>query len=151
MSAELTARKVAQVAAIAAKVSVALESDAAILGPRYTTSALQQMGWARSYGRDRAYRAAFADYFTLAWLARYTTLSGAAASEACHAICEPALDNPITITFKSRISGISHIAYVARTERVITYTVDGTHLVCTYADGRSRRFEAKFGSVKETT
>jgi hypothetical protein len=76
MSAELRARKAAQLVTLDAKASVARESDKAILTPRYTSAALQQMGWERSYGRPRSYRAAFATAFMMAWLARFDALGG---------------------------------------------------------------------------
>lgn len=56
--------------------SVARESDAAILTPRYTTSALEQMGWQLSYGQTRAYREAYTESFVKAWQARYAKLGG---------------------------------------------------------------------------
>lgn len=76
MSKELTARKAAQLAALDAKASVARETDAAILTPKYTVSALHQNGWMRSYGAPRAYRAAFTNAYVLAWAARYDALRG---------------------------------------------------------------------------
>lgn len=74
MSRELAARTLGQEAAAAAVASVARESDAAVLGPRYTTQALHQMGWARSYGASRVYRAAFTNAFVLAWQSRVAAL-----------------------------------------------------------------------------
>jgi hypothetical protein len=68
---------VQQEASAAAQASVARESDAAVLTPRYTTQALTQMGWARSYGASRAYRAAFTDAFVVAWQARVGAMGGA--------------------------------------------------------------------------
>lgn len=75
MSKELEARKARQLVALDAKASVARETDAAIITPRYTTSALLQMGYARAYGQSRAYRAAFSEYFFLEWMKRYIALT----------------------------------------------------------------------------
>ena len=58
-----------------ARASVARESDVAVLTPRYTTDALMQMGWARSYGARAPYRRAFAAAFVQAWEARVQRLT----------------------------------------------------------------------------
>lgn len=54
-----------------AAASVARETVAGILTPRYSVTALHQMGLERSYGAPRAYRNVYANAFVLAWTARY--------------------------------------------------------------------------------
>lgn len=70
------ARAIAALAKADAKASVARESDVAIRSPRYTTQALFQTGWARSFGQSRAYRAEFTNAFVLEWQKRYAELTG---------------------------------------------------------------------------
>jgi len=72
---KLLARRVAEIAEADARRSVARESDAAVLAPAYTTSALEQMGQARSYGESRVYRDAYTTAFVSAWQARVESLS----------------------------------------------------------------------------
>jgi hypothetical protein len=71
----LVERKLGREAAADAVRSVARESDAAVLSPHYTESALHQMGWARSYGASRLYRGYFTSAFVAAWQARVAALS----------------------------------------------------------------------------
>ena len=71
----LVERKLRHEATAAAHTSVARESDAAVLGPRYTDDALHQMGWARSYGANRLYRGWFTSAFVAAWKDRVASLS----------------------------------------------------------------------------
>ena len=76
----MTSKAAALVALAAADAadSVARETDAGILGPRYAPSALYIMGWERSYGASKAYRLAYAPAFVMAWVKRYALASEAA-------------------------------------------------------------------------
>lgn len=56
--------------------SVAREGDTTITEPRYTRSALSQMGMERSYGASRMYRDRFTKTFVECWIARFECLTG---------------------------------------------------------------------------
>ena len=64
-----------QEARIAARQSVARETDDAIYLPHYTRRALEQMGDQRASGAHTAYRQAFAQAFADAWWARYHVIA----------------------------------------------------------------------------
>jgi hypothetical protein len=70
-------------ASAAAVASVARETASAIQTPRYTESALAQMGWERSYGQPTYYRWAYQAAFVLAWQEREYALD-LAACPSCH-------------------------------------------------------------------